>query len=179
MRARGLAAWSAVRSQEGLSPAVSVALGGGAWVLVLRKGLRGWGGLSPAEESSVGDLAGRFACAGVLAVGFGALRVFGRLELSFRAFAAMKGFTALAGFLAVTLFGCGDSCNEEDLTKSRGRREAEERLVLRFGCVGGKGGFGAEAFPRAWLAGSSRQRCLLSRLCGDCIREGLATSRGA
>ena len=156
---------------------------------MLRKGLRGWGGLSPAGESSVGDLAGRFACAGVLAVGFGALRVFGRLELSFRGFAAMKGFTALAGFLAVTLFGCGDSCNEEDLTKSRGRREAggvadrspraEERLVLRFGCVGGKGGFGAEAFPRAWLAESSRQRCLLSRLCGECIREGLATSRGA
>jgi len=56
---------------------------------------------------------------------------------------------------------------------------AAERVVLRFGCVGGKGGFGAEAFPRAWLAESSRQRCLLSRLCGECIREGLATSRGA
>jgi hypothetical protein len=79
----------------------------------------------------------------------------------------MKGFAALAGFLAVTLFGCGDSCNEEDLTKSRGRSEAggvadrtprvEERLVLLFGSVGGKGGFGAEAFPRACLAESSLQ----------------------
>ena len=124
-------------------------------------------GLSPAGKSIVESLAGRFACAGVVAVGSGALRVLGRLELSFRASAAMKGFTALAGFLAVTLFGCGDSCNEEDMKKSRGRSEAggvadrspraEGRLVLLFRCVGSHEGFGAEAVARAWLAESRRQ----------------------
>ena len=101
-------------------------------------------------------------CRRVWPVGFGALRVLGRLELSFRASAAMKGFTALAGFLAVTLFGCGDSCNEEDMTKSRGRGEAggvadrspraEGRLVLLFGCVGSHEGFGCRGV-RAGVAG--------------------------